>query len=344
MPLHPMEWILSAYPLSRRVLLLLCGALLISAPVHSAVLRLNPDDNPNNVITFDGALNATVVQSAAGMDIIIPGVKFTLECEGDPADSCTISAASSTPSSPTTSAPPSTTTAPPPTTSAPSNDDDCEGATGFGTIYGCGDGDDDQAPPAAQTPPEDDPNSGFDVPTSSTPTDDGNSSSSGWTLAPPPAGSTGDGPTRGDFPASNRVGYSSSPDVGSGGAQRGGNTHRTTLGLKTVRVLPFTMASSAASGGVGFYQPSNAPSGSDLALWISKSQDGDAVSGCRYYGGFDGKMRISTTGGQYACTLERGGSYFLNVAACVRGSNNDYYCRNAQTGYESGDVFLTGEW
>ena len=327
MPLHPMEWIKSLFTLCGSTICVIVATLLAATSVHAAVLRLNPGDDADNVITFDGAFTATVVQSSAGIDITIPGVTFTLDCEGEPTDSCTVAVS-------TSSAP------------AASADDNC--GEGFGA-YGCDAG---QAastpPPAASTPPpaEETPPPAASTPpppAAPDPDDDPNTDSTGWGISPV-AGSV-DSISREAFPASNRTSYFSSPDLGSGGAASGGNTIPVALGLKTVTVLPFTMSSTSVTGGVGYFEPSNAPTGSDLAVWISTSRDGDALQGCAAYGSYDGKLRISTEAGAASCLLQKGGSYYLNVAACVRGNDTDYACRsNAQTGYEAGNVLLNSRW
>ncbi len=346
----PMEWIRYLCTVCRQSSLVIMATWLAATSAHSAVLRLNPDDNADNVITFDGAFTATVVQSAAGIDISIPGVTFTLDCQGEPTDSCTVSIGSSASSSS-----PAATTPPPAPISpdsdpAPSGDDACDGKSGFGT-FGCEDDDGagTSSPPAGSAADDstaDDSNSGSDVPASNN-QDDDTAGNTGWGNLPSSSSSgSGESPTREAFPADNRADYSSSPNLGSGGGQKGGNTYTVALGLKTVTVLPLTMSSANVSGGIGFFEPTTAPTGSDLALWVSTSQDGGAVSGCSYYGGFDGQLRISTTSGNTAsCILQPGSSYYLNVAACVRGSGGDYACRNgAQTGYEPGNVYLNGTW
>jgi hypothetical protein len=325
------------------------------------VLRLNPGDSADNVITFEGAFTATIVQSAAGMDITIPGVKFTLDCQGDPTESCTVTVGSATVSE--SVAPPETPSPsgsnPDPAGSNPdpagNDDEDCVAdGTNFGTVYGCNnDGSTgNSSPPAPDESVDDSPSEdtgssgdGFDLPSSGDSGDE-DTDSGGWTLNAPPAGSGSDDAERQPFPASGRENYISSPDLGSGGAQRGGNTFEVALGLQTVTVLPFTMAAENATGGVGLFQPSNSPTGSDLATWISASRDGGRVSAnCSRVGGFDGKLRISTEDSATACVLQPGGSYFLNVAACVRGNAGDYDCRsNAQTGYKGGDVLLNSRW
>ena len=346
MPLNPTEWIKFTLSVFGRTSLLIWGALFISTAVSAAVLRLNPGDNPNNVITFEGAFEATVVQSAAGMDIVIPGVDFTLNCQGDPTDSCTVSVGAT----PVEPAPPPAPSPPTPSTPSedppPSDDGDCDDNTSFGgdTCSNGGPTGSTTSPtePATDEPTENDPNSGFDVPTSNEEKDP--ASDGGWGLNAPADGSDPGGElTREAFPGSSRADYQSTPDFGSGGAQSAGNTYPIILGLKTVTVLPFKMSSDPANGGLGFYPSTTTPSGGDLVFWISTSQDGDAVSGaCKHKGGFDGKLSISTQESAGACLLQAGTQYFLNVATCYSG---DYACRNgAKTAYEAGKILMAGVW
>lgn len=344
MPLSPTEWIKFTLPIFGRTSILIWGTLFISTAVSAAVLRLNPDDNPNNVITFDGAFEATVVQSAAGMDIVIPGVEFTLNCQGDPTDSCTVSVGA-TPVAPAPASPPPTTSTPsndPP----PSDDADCDDNTSFGGDT-CNNGGQTgsttpPAEPATDEPAPNDTNSGFDVPTSNE--EDDTASDGGWGLnAPAPGSDPGAELTREAFPESGRVDYQSTPDLGSGGAQSKGNTQVVQLGLKAVTVMPFTMSSASISGGLGFYPATGGPRGGVLAFWISTSQDGDAVSGaCAHKGGYEGKLSISTQASAGECVLQAGSQYYLNVATC---SSGDYACRNgAETAYEAGRILMAGVW
>lgn len=182
MPLNPTEWMISVLTFCRRIFLFTVVTSVGATLAHSAVLRLNPGDNADNVITFDGAFTATVVQSAAGVDITIPGVKFTLDCQGDPTDSCTVTVGSATVSE--SVAPPET---PSPSVSNPdpagsnpdpagNDDEDCVAdGTNFGTVYGCNnDGSTGNSSPPApdesvdDSPSEDtgSPGDGFDLPPS----------------------------------------------------------------------------------------------------------------------------------------------------------------------------------
>jgi len=352
MLLNPMEWIRCVSSVFGRAPFVLVMTLTLSTAVSAAVLRLNPGDNPDNVITFEGTLEATVVQSAAGMDITLPGVKLTLDCQGDPTTSCVVSVGSapvtSAPETPTTNSPntdsqtPGTST--PNTDPAESDDSDCvDDNTSFGGGASCED--DSETPesesPASAAPPTGSIGSGYDLPPSSNDQDDGAGISSGWVLAPAPE-NTGPEPTREKFPESDRVAYQATPDMGSAGGQRFGNTQTIKLGLQTVAVMPYTMSAVPASGGLGFYEPSSSPAGGALVFWISRTQDGAAVSAaCTHKGGYDGKLSVSSEANAPECALEPGVTYYLNVATCYGG---DGACRGAETAYEAGEVLMAGSW
>jgi hypothetical protein len=185
MPLNPTEWMTSVLTFCRRIFLFTVVTSVGATLAHSAVLRLNPGDNADNVITFDGAFTATVVQSAAGVDITIPGVKFTLDCQGDPTDSCTVTVGSATVSADAPT--PTPTPTPGPSGSNPdpagNDDEDCVAdGTNFGTVYGCNnDGSTgNSSPPAPDESVDDSPSEdtgssgdGFDVPPSGDSGDEG---------------------------------------------------------------------------------------------------------------------------------------------------------------------------
>ena len=76
-----------------RLATLMTGSLLFAATAaNGAIIKINPDDSPDNVIQLDGDLTATVVHTAEGMTIDIPGVKISLDC--GTGDSCTIAVGS----------------------------------------------------------------------------------------------------------------------------------------------------------------------------------------------------------------------------------------------------------
>lgn len=75
----------------------LCGAATVFAalsvaPVtlEAAVLKINAADNPSNTIQVEGPLSATVLHTSEGLEIEIPGVQITLQCDPPAADSCTV--------------------------------------------------------------------------------------------------------------------------------------------------------------------------------------------------------------------------------------------------------------
>ena len=67
-------------------------AALSVAPVtlEAAVLKINAADNPSNTIQVEGPLSATVLHTSEGLEIEIPGVQITLQCDPPAADSCTV--------------------------------------------------------------------------------------------------------------------------------------------------------------------------------------------------------------------------------------------------------------
>ena len=365
MTLNPMEWESVITPRYRS---LLCFALLIcitALPLQAAVLRLNPGDNAKNVIEFDGAIEATIIQSAAGMDIIIPGVTFTLDCQGVPAESCNLSVASASPSQPSAGSGDSSSTDSSGGTggdtvggstggtsggstgdntggASSTTGDNCDGKTGFGA-YNCEDGAATSGGDTAggSSSGSDD---GWSVDTGDS-TDSGGDSDDGWgTLTPSTDTGSGSTPTREAFPASGRIDYKASPDVGSA-SSIAAKTNYVTLAVKTVTVLPFTMSGTPVSGGVSYADTTRGPKGTDLGIWVSKVQDGDALPGCSKYGGIDGQLKVSTQQGASGCALEPGAQYFLNLAPCVRTQSSDYACRaNALTGYTGGEIILVGRW
>ena len=170
------------------------------------------------------------------------------------------------------------------------------------------------------------------------------STDDGWGVPLAPPGYEYIPPDRYPFPASNRADYASSPDVGSGGSRRGGNTYPVYLGLYSVAVRPLTMSERDGYGGVVFVPPVGSPAGANFSIWISSDPDGAAISGCGGSGGYDGKLRVSTRAGESGCVLQAGTTYYLNMAAC-HASQGDIECRDgAQTAWDDGSVLISGRW
>ena len=60
---------------------------------HAFYLKINADENPENVITLSGDVSATVSTSNEGIELSIPGVNISLDCEkaaGGVAESCVV--------------------------------------------------------------------------------------------------------------------------------------------------------------------------------------------------------------------------------------------------------------
>lgn len=342
MAFNPKEWAVLELPASRCFkifIIIMMSSVALSA--KSATLRFNPTpDDDEGGILFNGPVQATIVQSAAGMDIIVPGVTFTLQCQGDPTTSCTVLVDNgSSVVSNADNVGDTNDTVDSANGGDSSADGDCAGRTGFGAQYGCDDavGDGGSSDSSGDESNDD----GYTVDKGDD-AEEADDSDGGWGLSP--STGSGEAPTRSAFPASNRIVYSSAPDVGSASADAG-RSHEVELGLDSVTVLPLTMSSTPMAGGISYADTTRGPTGSDIAVWISNAQDGDAINDCSAYGAIDGQLRVSTQSGSTGCVLAPGGSYFLNVAACVQGDPSDYACRrNALTGYEGGYVILTGRW
>ena len=66
------------------------GLLAVAQSANAAVLKINAADNPANTIQIEGPLSASVLHTAEGLEITIPGVQITLQCDSPTGDACTV--------------------------------------------------------------------------------------------------------------------------------------------------------------------------------------------------------------------------------------------------------------
>jgi hypothetical protein len=82
-------------------LLTLCASAFVSVFATAAdyKLTINKEQNPSNVIVFKDNMSATVTHTAEGMELTIPGVDVSLQCESTSSstgsDSCVVTIGSS---------------------------------------------------------------------------------------------------------------------------------------------------------------------------------------------------------------------------------------------------------
>ena len=122
----------------------------------------------------------------------------------------------------------------------------------------------------------------------------------------------------------------SQTDFGSAGRNASGGTVYVTIAKGGVTVAGMTMSSEEEPvvGSLNFGVTANQPVGADLRAWISKEPDGGRISNfCSYQGYSEGAIRFSMDGSR-ACNLERGGSYYVNMALC-KSDAGDWDCRSA---------------
>ena len=316
------------------------AALLVGLPViaQADVLKIN-----DSVINLSGDLSATVTHTADGMEIQIPGVEISLDCE---TRDCTVTIGSNSGSTGSNSG----------STGSGSGDDSGSGTGSSGSgSSSSGSDDDSDSDGDADCDPALDFGCG-----ASYGNDDDSSSGSGDS-----GGNTGD--TTGttstsdedededeDDPCSgtgynpacnaNAVASNSAPGAFPTGSARkidnksaslnfgsANTTPKTKLTVESgvVTVLGLTMGTgnSPSSGTVDFAQGSNVQ-GVALRAWISATPDGDRVGAtCSYSGYPEGNVRF-TIGETSSCSLSAGGTYYFNMALCSS-TPSDLYCKQS---------------
>ena len=130
-------------------------------------------------------------------------------------------------------------------------------------------------------------------------------------------------------------------DLGSAGAQGTGNTIYVDVYKGGITVLGMTMGDTI-TGRVSFGVTANQITNADLRVWISAQPDGVRVSeACSYIGYSENTVRTSAG----LCELEKGGSYYINIAACSSGLT-DYACDylGARTADADGQIVMEAQY
>lgn len=340
------------------------GLWVVSAASHASTISINAAENPNNVIQLDGELSATITHTAQGIAIEIPGVEITLVCPSAGACTATIGDGSGATGygSGTTDAAGGTDTSSGSTDTG--GNDSGSGGTDSSTSGSSGGALDLNELCGSPRPTEynslqitwDKYCPGY-TPTDTsgdTGTDSGGAYGSGDTVG----GSSGSDGTD-DCPG---VGYdcynhggAASPsndvvsnatvfpnaggrkvdnivfqtDFGSAGRNASGGTVYIPIDKGSVVVAGMTMSSEQVPtiGRLSFGVTANQPVGAELRTWISEDPDGARVSNyCSYVGYAEGAIRFSMDGSR-DCNLQRGGTYFVNMALC-KSDRGDWDCRS----------------
>lgn len=329
----------SSYYYCARSAVALSTALLLGLSVgaHAAVLKIN-----DNVINLSGELSASVKHTADGMEIDIPGVEITLDCDtaADP-DNCTVtigsgtgytvsgtgssgSASSSSGSgSGSSSGSGSGSSSGSGSGSASDDDADCDPALDFG----CGDSySTDDSSGGGDSSGDSGGSTGYTTGTTSGSSADDPCSGTGYN----PACNTNSGGSTtapGAFPTgSARKVDDWSGRVDFGSAKPSAKT-KLSVGDGVVTVVGLTMGTgdSPSSGRISFSQVTNVKV--PFRAWISTAPDGDRVGACSYRG-YSEALFGFTIGGTNACDLSPGGKYYFNMAFC-NSTDNDLYCKDS---------------
>ena len=347
---------MKSYRYCARSAVFVSAALLIGSPVsaQAAVLKIN-----DNVINLSGELSASVKHTAEGMEIEIPGVEITLDCDtaADP-DNCTVTIGSGTSSSgsgtgSSSSGTGSSGSGTGSSGSGTGSSGSGTGSSGSGSSSSSSDSDSDSDGNAECNPAldfgcgasygsGDDSSSGSDGSDAS-----GSGSSTGYTSGTTSSGSDADDPcsgtgynpncnsttststqAQGAFPiGGDRKVENLSGSFNYGSANPSGKA-RITVPSGTVTVLGLVMKSgdSPSNGSISFAQASNI-SGVALRAWISTAPDGGHVGACSYSGYAEGVLPFSI-GGTSGCNLSAGTTYYFNMALCSS-TANDLYCNQS---------------
>ena len=261
-------------------------------------LHINKSQSVNNVIVFKDSLNASVVHTSEGMELIIPGVDVQMRCKSNAegaTGSCTIAVeAQAATNTPTTNTPTTNT----PTTNTPTNNGDCIS----GTWSNCDDGNNND--PAPTNPP-----------TSTPPT-----------TTDPGAGGSGNCSNTSIIACGNL-------NLGSGGANVNLNNELVIISPGRTNSYAFNAASGKYYGTVDFI-PTNEqnPDGYELKVWLSNEAGGAPINNttCVRNVGYEGTIKWDQTGNKPFpyCPLPAGASaasYFLNFAVCDSAAS-DHTC------------------
>ena len=142
------------------------------------------------------------------------------------------------------------------------------------------------------------------------------------------------------FPA-DRVLIFDGRDIGSAGAEGTGNTIYVNVYKGGITVLGMTMGDTITDR-ISFGVTANQITNANLRVWISVQPDGVRISeACSYIGYSESSVHTSTG----LCELERGGSYYINIAACSSGLT-DYSCDylGARTADADGQIVMEAKY